>query len=49
VPVYWRYISGWGAADGTVQFREDIYGQDGTGELAMADGGASQATGSSQR
>jgi murein L,D-transpeptidase YcbB/YkuD len=36
-PVYWRYISGWGAADGTVQFREDIYGQDGTGELAMAD------------
>lgn len=49
VPVYWRYISGWGGADGTVQFREDIYGQDGTGELAMADGGASQATGSSQR
>jgi murein L,D-transpeptidase YcbB/YkuD len=36
VPVYWRYISGWGAPDGTVQFREDIYGQDGTGELAMA-------------
>ncbi|MET0313149.1 MAG: L,D-transpeptidase family protein, partial [Hansschlegelia sp.] len=36
VPVYWRYISGWGAADGTVQFREDIYGRDGTGELAMA-------------
>lgn len=49
VPVYWRYISGWGAADGTVQFREDIYGQDGTGELAMADGGASAATGSAQR
>jgi len=36
VPVYWRYISGWGAQDGTVQFREDIYGMDGTGELAMA-------------
>lgn len=49
VPVYWRYISGWGAADGTVQFREDIYGQDGTGELAMADGGQSQATGAAQR
>ena len=49
VPVYWRYISGWGSADGTVQFREDIYGQDGTGELAMADGGASQATGAGQR
>jgi murein L,D-transpeptidase YcbB/YkuD len=49
VPVYWRYISGWGAADGSVQFREDIYGQDGTGELAMADGGQSPATGSTQR
>lgn len=36
VPVYWRYISGWGGADGMVQFREDIYGLDGTGELAMA-------------
>ena len=36
VPVYWRYISGWGGQDGTVQFREDIYGMDGTGELAMA-------------
>lgn len=36
VQVYWRYISGWGGADGTVQFREDIYGLDGTGELAMA-------------
>lgn len=49
VPVYWRYISGWGSADGTVQFREDIYGLDGTGELAMATGGASAATGSLQR
>lgn len=36
VNVYWRYISGWGGADGLVQFREDIYGLDGTGELAMA-------------
>ena len=45
VPVYWRYISGWGAADGSVQFREDIYGMDGTGELAMAGGGSSAATG----
>ncbi|HEY0291853.1 MAG TPA: L,D-transpeptidase family protein [Hansschlegelia sp.] len=45
IPVYWRYISGWGSADGTVQFREDIYGMDGTGELAMAGGGASAATG----
>ncbi|WP_020178915.1 L,D-transpeptidase family protein [Methylopila sp. M107] len=45
IPVLWRYISGWGAADGTVQFREDIYGKDGTGELAMAGGGTSAATG----
>lgn len=36
VPVFWRYISGWGSVDGTVQFREDIYGMDGTGEMAMA-------------
>ncbi len=49
VPVYWRYISGWGAADGAVQFREDIYGQDGTGELAMAGGGESAATGATSQ
>ncbi len=44
IPVYWRYISGWGSPDGSVQFREDIYGMDGTGELAMAGGGVSAAT-----
>jgi L,D-transpeptidase YcbB len=28
VPVAWVYLTGWGAADGTVQFRDDIYGLD---------------------
>jgi len=29
VPLHWVYITGWAAADGVVQFREDIYGKDG--------------------
>ena len=28
VPVAWVYLTGWQGADGTVQFREDIYGLD---------------------
>jgi L,D-transpeptidase YcbB len=28
VPVAWVYLTGWGGADGTVQFRDDIYGLD---------------------
>ncbi|WP_439572989.1 L,D-transpeptidase family protein [Phreatobacter sp.] len=28
VPVAWVYLTGWAAADGTVQFRDDIYGHD---------------------
>ncbi|MBX9618722.1 MAG: L,D-transpeptidase family protein [Hyphomicrobiales bacterium] len=28
VPVIWVYLTGWAAADGTIQFREDIYGFD---------------------
>ena len=28
VPVAWVYLTGWGAGDGTVQFRDDIYGYD---------------------
>lgn len=30
VPVAWVYMTGWGASDGTVQFRDDIYGLDDT-------------------
>ncbi len=28
VPVAWVYLTGWGAPDGSVQFRDDIYGLD---------------------
>lgn len=28
VPVAWVYLTAWGASDGTIQFREDIYGLD---------------------
>jgi L,D-transpeptidase YcbB len=28
VPVAWVYLTGWGAVDGSVQFRDDIYGLD---------------------
>jgi murein L,D-transpeptidase YcbB/YkuD len=31
VPVYFVYVSAWGTPDGTVQFRPDIYNQDGGG------------------
>ncbi len=31
VPVAWVYLTGWAAADGTVQFRDDIYGWDAPG------------------
>jgi L,D-transpeptidase YcbB len=31
VPLYWVYITAWATADGTVQFREDIYNRDGLG------------------
>jgi L,D-transpeptidase YcbB len=31
VPVYWVYVTAWGAPDGVVQFREDIYQRDGLG------------------
>ncbi len=40
VPVYWVYITAWAAPDGTVQFRPDIYNNDGIGQLA---GGAPAA------
>ena len=35
VPVYFVYISAWGAADGVVQFRDDIYQMDGNAQLAL--------------
>ncbi|MBN8941527.1 MAG: L,D-transpeptidase family protein [Rhizobiales bacterium] len=31
VPVAWVYLTGWAAPDGTVQFRDDIYGYDAPG------------------
>lgn len=31
VPVAWVYLTGWSAPDGTVQFRDDIYGWDAPG------------------
>lgn len=36
VPVIWVYLTGWAAADGTIQFREDIYGFD-DGALPQAE------------
>ncbi len=35
VPIYIVYISAWSAADGVVQFRDDIYQMDGATELAL--------------
>ncbi|MFJ6322344.1 MULTISPECIES: L,D-transpeptidase family protein [unclassified Rhizobium] len=35
VPVYFVYISAWSAADGIVQFRDDIYNLDGNSQLAL--------------
>jgi murein L,D-transpeptidase YcbB/YkuD len=35
VPVYFVYISAWGASNGIVQFRDDIYKLDGNSELAL--------------
>ncbi len=34
VPVYFTYITAWGEPGGAVQFRSDIYDQDGAGALA---------------
>jgi murein L,D-transpeptidase YcbB/YkuD len=36
VPVYFTYITAWAEPDGTVEFRQDIYGRDGLGEAAGA-------------
>ena len=34
VPVHWFYITAWATPDGVVQFRDDIYNQDGLGMYA---------------
>ncbi len=36
VNVYFAYVSAWATADGIVHFRNDIYGQDGIGQIASA-------------
>ncbi len=36
LPVYFTYISAWGLPDGSVQFRPDIYNQDGDSTTASA-------------
>ena len=35
IPVYFAYISAWGAGNGVVQFRDDIYQLDGNAQLAL--------------
>ncbi|MDQ1195115.1 murein L,D-transpeptidase [Agrobacterium sp. SORGH_AS 787] len=35
IPVYFVYVTAWSAKDGVVQFRDDIYGNDGNAELAL--------------
>ncbi len=40
VPVIWVYLTGWASADGTVHFRNDIYGTD--KEAMLRPGGAQQ-------
>ena len=37
VPVYFTYITAWAEPDGSVQFRPDIYGRDGTREIHERD------------
>jgi murein L,D-transpeptidase YcbB/YkuD len=39
VPLHWIYVTAWAAADGVVQFREDIYNRDGLGAPAAASRG----------
>ena len=36
VPVYFTYITWWGASDGVTHFRDDIYARDGAPELTLS-------------
>jgi L,D-transpeptidase YcbB len=36
VPVIWVYLTGWSNADGTVNFRDDVYGVDTVGEASAS-------------
>ncbi len=40
VPVYWVYITAWATPEGTVEFRDDIYGKDGLGNVPVASAAA---------
>jgi murein L,D-transpeptidase YcbB/YkuD len=44
VPVHWVYVTAWAdPGNGSVQFRDDIYGRDGLGIGAVAQAGRVQA------
>ncbi|MDB5638865.1 MAG: murein L,D-transpeptidase, partial [Bradyrhizobium sp.] len=43
IPVAWIYLTGWASRDGSIHFRDDIYGLDDKKPL-MADAGRSLAT-----
>jgi murein L,D-transpeptidase YcbB/YkuD len=38
VPLYWVYVTAWASHEGVVQFRDDIYGRDGLGQVAASTG-----------
>ena len=40
VPVYWVYVTAWATPEGTVEFRDDIYGKDGLGNMPVASAAA---------